>query len=94
MLLDKYLLYNNGLITNFDKTIQLINYIENSSYDDVLNYMTKNYGDFKDNVINLDFPECSKKIEVTYDKNDTTLKFELYAQGKPNGTILVSKCCS
>ena len=80
--LNKYCLYNYISQITFDKSTDIIRMLENSTYDEVLNYIVDKYGEFTSNTKLLDFPEVSKTLNIKLDKSSNKLDIELLKDGE------------
>ena len=80
--LNKYSLYNYNFQISFDKSAEIIQMLEKSTYNEVLNYIVDKYGDFTGNVKFLNFPEVSKSLNIKLDKSSNKLDIELLKDGE------------
>lgn len=80
--LNKYSFYNYNFNNSFDKTVELIQMFNISSYDEVLNYIVDKYGDFSLDTKVIDFPEASKTLNLKLDKNSNILEVKLLKDGE------------
>ena len=75
--LNKYSLYNYNFQNSFDKSVEFIQMFEKSDYDEILNYIVENYGDFADNFKLIQFPEVSKTLNINLDKSSNFMNITL-----------------
>ena len=60
--INQYFLYNLCGSIHMDKSLELINMVKHSNYEEILEYVVERYGDFERNQKTIEIPEYSKKV--------------------------------